>query len=174
MIFNEGQPGRTAALSGTLGGPGATIPVIGTSFAVGDQLRNGVTNGPPSSTARVKVDRVSETRTTYNVLADSPTGDPNRTVVVGAHLDSVPRGPGINDNGSGSAGILEIAEQMAARDIAPRNRVRFAFWGAEEFGLLGSEHYVAEPEPGREGRDRAEPELRHGRLAELRPLRLRR
>ena len=86
---------------------------------------------------------MSETRTTYNVLADSPTGDPSRTVVVGAHLDSVPRGPGINDNGSGSAGILEIAEQMAARDIAPRNRVRFAFWGAEEFGLLGSEHYVA-------------------------------
>ncbi len=144
VIFNEGQAGRTAALSGTLGGPGVTIPVIGTSFAVGDQLRDEVSNGPTGSTARVRVDRVRETRTTYNVIADSPTGNPARTVVVGAHLDSVPRGPGINDNGSGSAGILEIAEQMSARDIAPRNRLRFAFWGAEEFGLLGSEHYVGE------------------------------
>ncbi|QIK67797.1 M20/M25/M40 family metallo-hydrolase [Nocardioides sp. HDW12B] len=144
IIFNEGQPGRTAVLSGTLGSPGVTIPVVGTTFAVGDQLRNNVRNGATGSTARVRVDRVQETRTTYNVIADSPTGDPNRTVVVGAHLDSVPRGPGINDNGSGSAGIIEIAEQMAARDIAPRNRVRFALWGAEEFGLLGSEHYVGE------------------------------
>ena len=92
----------------------------------------------------MRVDRVNETRTTYNVIAETPTGDPNNVVVVGAHLDSVPRGPGINDNGSGSAGILEIAEAIAARDIEPRNKLRFAFWGAEEFGLLGSRHYVGQ------------------------------
>ncbi len=62
--------------------------------------------------------------------------------MVGAHLDSVPRGPGINDNGSGSAGVLEIAEAIADRELEPRNKIRFAFWGAEEFGLLGSRHYV--------------------------------
>jgi hypothetical protein len=61
---------------------------------------------------------------------------------VGAHLDSVPEGPGINDNGSGTATILESALQISKLGIEPENRVRFAFWGAEEFGLLGSEYYV--------------------------------
>ncbi len=144
FIFNEGQPGRTAAIAGTLSSPGVTVPVIGTTFAIGDDLRNGALNGPTGSEARVRVDRVNESRTTYNVLAETPTGDPDNVVMVGAHLDSVPRGPGINDNGSGSAGILEIAEGIAARDIEPRNKIRFAFWGAEEFGLLGSRYYVGQ------------------------------
>jgi Zn-dependent M28 family amino/carboxypeptidase len=75
-----------------------------------------------------------------NVIADSTSGRADRTVVVGAHLDSVTEGPGINDNGSGSATILEVAKQMARLRVAPVNRVRFAWWGGEEFGLLGSEH----------------------------------
>src|SRR5690606_21691010 len=62
--------------------------------------------------------------------------------MAGAHLDSVAAGPGINDNGSGSAALLEVAEQMAK--VKPRNKVRFAFWGAEEAGLVGSTAYVAE------------------------------
>jgi Zn-dependent M28 family amino/carboxypeptidase len=62
--------------------------------------------------------------------------------VVGAHLDSVLEGPGINDNGSGSSVILEIALQMSELGIEPTNQVRFAFWGAEESGLIGSTHYV--------------------------------
>jgi aminopeptidase Y len=60
--------------------------------------------------------------------------------MVGAHLDSVNEGPGINDNGSGSAAILETAVQMAK--VKPRNKVRFAWWGAEESGLVGSNFYV--------------------------------
>jgi Zn-dependent M28 family amino/carboxypeptidase len=63
-------------------------------------------------------------------------------VVVGAHLDSVQEGPGINDNGSGSSAILEIALQMAELDAQPENQVRFAWWGAEESGLIGSQFYV--------------------------------
>ena len=59
---------------------------------------------------------------------------------MGAHLDSVGVGPGINDNGSGSATILEIAEQL--RKVKPRNKIRFIWFGAEEHGLLGSEAYV--------------------------------
>jgi Zn-dependent M28 family amino/carboxypeptidase len=77
-----------------------------------------------------------------NVIADS-TGRADRTVVVGAHLDSVLEGPGIQDNGSGSAAILELAKQMAELGVNPTNRVRFAWWGGEEFGLLGSELYVS-------------------------------
>ena len=65
----------------------------------------------------------------------------NSTCLAGAHLDSVPQGPGINDNGSGSATLLEVAEQMAK--VKPRNKVRFAWWGAEEAGLVGSTAYVA-------------------------------
>ena len=79
--------------------------------------------------------------TQYNVIAESKSGDPNNVVMAGAHLDSVQRGPGINDNGSGSAALLEIAEQMAK--VKPRNMVRFAWWGGEEAGLVGSTAYVA-------------------------------
>jgi Zn-dependent M28 family amino/carboxypeptidase len=77
-----------------------------------------------------------------NLIADTKTGRADRIVVVGAHLDSVVEGPGINDNGSGSAMDLEIALQMARLGIEPRNMVRFAWWGAEEPGLLGSRFYV--------------------------------
>ena len=81
-------------------------------------------------------------------------------------------GPGINDNGSGSAALLETALQMAK--VKPVNTVRYAWWGAEESGLLGSTAYVDGPVAGREGPDRALPQLRHGRLAQLRPHDLRR
>lgn len=81
---------------------------------------------------------------TSNVIATSPGGDESSTVMVGAHLDSVPYGPGINDNGSGTATVLEIAQELAKLEAEPRNRVRFAFWGGEELGLLGSKHYVSE------------------------------
>ena len=92
--------------------------------------------------------------------------------MAGAHLDSVQDGAGINDNGSGSAALLETAIQMAK--VKPTNTVRFAWWGAEEEGLLGSEHYVAQPDRGGGGRHRALPQLRHDRLAELHVRRLRR
>jgi Zn-dependent M28 family amino/carboxypeptidase len=136
VIFNEGQPGRTAAFLGTLGGPGATVPVVGAAFDVGVELAAG------GVTVRMFANATSEIRSTVNVIADSTGGRDDRVVVVGAHLDSVPTGPGIQDNGSGSAAILEIALQMEKLGIEPRNQVRFAWWGAEESGLLGSEFYV--------------------------------
>ena len=80
--------------------------------------------------------------TGWNVIADWPGGDPNQVLMAGAHLDSVQDGAGINDNGSGSAAVLETAIQMAK--VKTPNKVRFAWWGAEESGLLGSEHYVGE------------------------------
>ncbi len=139
VIFNEGQPGRTDAQGGTLGGP-VDIPVVFSSYAAGEELVNLAKTG--EVVLKVTTSTISENRTTFNVIADSPTGRKNRTVVVGAHLDSVPEGPGINDNGSGTSVNLETALQMAKKGIEPRNRVRFAFWGAEESGLLGSYDYV--------------------------------
>lgn len=133
VISNE--EGQRGVPTGTLGRPGVAIPVLGASFEAGEELARG-------ATVRVSVSTISENRETANVISDTPTGRSDRTVVVGAHLDSVPEGPGINDNASGSATILEVAEEMSKLKIEPRNRVRFAFWGAEEEGLLGSEHYV--------------------------------
>jgi Zn-dependent M28 family amino/carboxypeptidase len=116
--------------------------VIGTSFAVGEELYDLLQSGQ-TVTVRVAVDAIVVPTESANVLADTPTGRDDRVVVVGAHLDSVDEGPGINDNASGSAMILEIAKQMAALGVQPTNTVRFAFWGGEEFGLLGAEHYLA-------------------------------
>jgi Zn-dependent M28 family amino/carboxypeptidase len=79
--------------------------------------------------------------THFNVLAELPGGDAGNVVMIGAHLDSVRAGPGINDNGSGSAAILEVAEQMAK--AKPHNTVRFAWWGAEESFMVGSRAYVS-------------------------------
>ena len=135
IIFNEGQEGRTDLLNGTLGGAGRTIPVVGTTFAVGQELA-----GLSNAQVRIRTDTRVTTQTTENVLAETRAGRANRVVLVGAHLDSVPEGPGINDNGSGTATILEIARQLAHRPV--RNQVRFAFWGAEESGLIGSQYYV--------------------------------
>ncbi|MEJ6890817.1 M20/M25/M40 family metallo-hydrolase, partial [Bradyrhizobium diazoefficiens] len=97
--------------------------------------------GPVTVRASATTESNPEARTT-NVIAESRGGDPNKVLVVGAHLDSVVEGPGINDNGSGTAALLEVALQMSRLEIKPRQQVRFAFWGAEESGLLGSEHYV--------------------------------
>ena len=105
------------------------------------------------------------------MIADSKQGDAGQTVVVGAHLDSVIAGPGINDNGSGSSTILEIAEELAELGTKPRQKLRFAFWGAEESGLLGSSTTSTRARAQR-GRAVREPQLRHARFAELRPLRL--
>ncbi|MFI9403735.1 M28 family metallopeptidase [Nocardia sp. NPDC052316] len=136
IIFNEGQPGRTDTFTGTLGGPGITVPVVGVSFAVGQDLAS-----PANTVVRLKTDTESTMRQTHNVVAESKRGNADKVVMAGAHLDSVLAGPGINDNGSGSAGLLEVALRMA--QLPPKNKVRFAWWGAEELGLLGSEHYVA-------------------------------
>lgn len=78
----------------------------------------------------------------YNLVADWPGGDEGQTVMAGAHLDSVGDGPGINDNGSGSAGILEVALAVAKADLKPTKHLRFGWWGAEEYGMVGSSNYV--------------------------------
>jgi Zn-dependent M28 family amino/carboxypeptidase len=136
VIMNEGQPGREGLISMIGDAPGLTIPVVGTTSATGENLY-----GTAGSAVTVTVDYTTETRVAYNVIAETKTGNDANTVMAGAHLDSVQDGAGINDNGTGSAALLETAIQMSK--TKPNNTVRFAWWGAEEEGLLGSEHYVA-------------------------------
>ncbi|MGX1476723.1 UNVERIFIED_CONTAM: aminopeptidase S [Streptomyces canus] len=84
----------------------------------------------------------SSGRTGYNLVADWPGGDTNQVVMSGSHLDSVTAGAGINDNGSGSAAVLETALAVSRAGYQPTKHLRFAWWGAEELGLVGSRSYV--------------------------------
>jgi Zn-dependent M28 family amino/carboxypeptidase len=142
IIFNEGQEGRQELLTGTLGRP-IGIPVVGVSYQDGVAMSQAAAGATFRVFASTEVD---PNRETTNVIADLPrkTKNPDQVVVVGAHLDSVPEGPGINDNGTGTAATLEIAKQLAKTKLTKKAQrpVRFAFWGAEEKGLLGAEHYV--------------------------------
>jgi hypothetical protein len=144
IIFNQGDtPDREGLIvadatsitlpDGSTGTITHNIPVVGASFA------DGVALSQPGSTAFVEVDP-PERRTDYNVIAELPGKNEDNVVMAGAHLDSVIEGPGIQDNGSGSAALLETALMMAK--LKPQNTVRFAWWAAEEIGLLGSTDYV--------------------------------
>lgn len=136
VIFNQGNsPDREGVTGATLGlGFGGGIPAVFASYALGVEL-----SSIPGLQLQIAVNSVTNISTS-NVFAETTSGDPNNVVMVGAHLDGVNVGPGIQDNGSGSAAILETALQMAK--TKPRNKVRFAWWGAEELGLVGSDHYV--------------------------------
>jgi Zn-dependent M28 family amino/carboxypeptidase len=139
IIFNQGNTElRSGLVTGTLFGVNTQpldIPVVGASYA------DGVALAQAGSTARIVVDE-PEQRPQLNVIAELPGENDDNVVMAGAHLDSVQAGPGINDNGSGSAALLEIAQQI--KKLEPVNTVRLAWWGAEESGLLGSRAYVTE------------------------------
>jgi aminopeptidase Y len=133
VVIHNNQPG---VLNGTLGNTFALdLPVTSVTQDVGLQLA-----ATADLALRVKTDVFRGMTTSYNVIAESNFGSASNVVMVGAHLDSMNAGPGIQDNGSGSAAILETAVQMAR--VRPRNQVRFAWWGAEESGLVGSTYYV--------------------------------
>jgi Zn-dependent M28 family amino/carboxypeptidase len=123
-------------MGGTLGATtDVKIPVISVTKAEGERLRTA------PGTTTIKLNAGVRTEHTRNVIAQTKTGSGTDVVMVGAHLDSVPEGPGINDNGSGVAAVLETALQLGSSPDV-RNAVRFGFWGAEEFGLVGSNKYV--------------------------------
>jgi Zn-dependent M28 family amino/carboxypeptidase len=121
---------------GTLGSAtDVKIPVVSITKGEGARLRSDPGNATIKLKAGVHINQ------TTNVVAQTKTGSTDNVVMLGAHLDSVPEGPGINDNGSGVAAVLETALQMGSSPDV-RNAVRFAFWGAEELGLLGSSDYI--------------------------------
>jgi len=124
------------SMGGTLGeNTAVTIPVISVSKADGARLR--AAPGP----ATLKLAASTNTINARSVIATTKTGSDRDVVMVGAHLDSVPAGPGINDNGSGVAAVLETALQLGSSPEL-KHAVRFGFWGAEEIGLVGSMTYI--------------------------------
>ncbi|MEU7700161.1 MULTISPECIES: M28 family metallopeptidase [unclassified Streptomyces] len=137
IIYNNVE----GILSGTLGEPAAgKIPTGGVSLAEGEKLAADLAKGPVKLSFEIR--QLQEKRVTNNVIAETKGGNAANTVMLGSHLDSVTAGPGINDNGSGSAGLLQTALELAKTKEKVRNKVRFAWWSAEENGLLGSDHYV--------------------------------
>lgn len=119
-------------------GTAVNLPVVGVSQSDGQDLDVLALSG---LTMRIKTETFAGTVTVPNVIAESVDGDPDNVIVVGAHLDSVTDGPGIQDNGSGSAAVLETGLMMAG--VKPKNKIRFVWWGAEEAGLVGSREYLA-------------------------------
>ena len=119
-----------------------SAPAVSVDKVTGDKLRNKLT----AKNAKVKGSLTLESKfvdaKTWNILAETKAGDPNNVHMLGAHLDSVREGPGINDNASGVAGVLTVAKGLANHDRDVDNKVRIGIWGAEEVGLVGSTHYV--------------------------------
>jgi Zn-dependent M28 family amino/carboxypeptidase len=148
-IFNEGNPGRTDLLVGSLVDAAGnrivpTIPVAFTTFAVGSDLLTQYQHAVAANAAlpvmKISVQGVVDpNRDDYNVIAESKGGNKNHVLVVDAHLDAI-FGAGMLDNASGSATILDIAQMM--KNVNPLNKLRFIWFGGEELGLLGSINYV--------------------------------
>jgi len=115
------------------------VPTTGITQAEGNSLVDAVGQG--SVEVLLDLQLVNEVRRSWNILAQTRGGDPDNGVMLGAHLDGVQDSFAINDNGSGTAAVLETAQQLR-RLGRVNNKVRFAFWGAEENGLVGSTHYV--------------------------------
>jgi Zn-dependent M28 family amino/carboxypeptidase len=140
VVMNQGNgdpvanADRYELFAGTLGGP-VGIPAVSVSYFLGEELAN-----TAGLELRIAADTISTIRSTSNVLADSRRGRTDNVVMAGAHLDSEPDTAGINDNGSGSIALLELALQMKSKRTP--NALRFAWWGAEEAGLQGSNFYV--------------------------------
>jgi Zn-dependent M28 family amino/carboxypeptidase len=130
LVASDGPP-----LSATLGGPGTRVPVLVVSKALGSRLAHG-------GEVRISVHGAVARGSAPNVIAELAGRERDHVVVVGAHLDSVPSGPGVNDNGSGTAVVLELARELAQKHARPRKTIRFGFWAAEELGLYGSNEYA--------------------------------
>jgi hypothetical protein len=144
VIFNEGNPGRTGLQIGSMldGNDQPFIPDIPVgfvTFAIGQDLYSQYQAGS-APTMSLSVPAIVKPNTDdYNVIAESKGGDKNHVLVVDAHLDAI-YGAGILDNATGSAAILDIAQQM--KNVTPLNKLRFVWFGGEELGLLGSDYYV--------------------------------
>jgi Zn-dependent M28 family amino/carboxypeptidase len=136
IVFNQGNtPDREDAFQINLeNGHGMTAMMA--TYAMGVAL----SHVPPGTLINIQVNGEITTHQTNNLIAETAEGDPNSIIMVGAHLDSVPEGPGINDNGSGIAALLEVAKLVSKTH--PKRKIRMAWWASEEGGLLGSKYFV--------------------------------
>ncbi|KAK4097298.1 peptidase-like protein [Parathielavia hyrcaniae] len=142
VILYHQAPGTGISVP-TLGAEtiGQTIPVGIIPLEVGESWKASLASGE-DVVVTLLVDSVTETLKTWNIIAETKQGDPNKVIMLGAHLDSVQKGAGINDDGSGVAALMEIMTALRMYDGFP-HKIRFAYWGAEESGLVGSLYYTS-------------------------------
>ncbi|KAG4278384.1 hypothetical protein FPRO04_06439 [Fusarium proliferatum] len=140
VVFND-DPKQTAG-SGSLGAEnfGKLAPVAVVTYDEGNPWAERLRGGE-NLEVNLTIDVLTENRETWQIIADTKADDSNSVVMLGAHLDSIQEGPGVNDNGSGVAALLSIAESVKKYKNF-KNKLRFAFWGAEESGMIGSTYYV--------------------------------
>ncbi|MBM2614210.1 M28 family peptidase [Actinoplanes sp. LDG1-06] len=133
IIYNN-APGK---VYGSLGAPtDGVIPTAAVTGELGEQLA-----AAPPARVELEAREIIESRETVNITADTARGDPGDILVVGAHLDTIPESPGMNDDASGAAAVLEFARLAAKAPL--KKKLRFAFWSAEEWGQVGSFEYLA-------------------------------
>lgn len=137
IVYNNVAGEGPVYFAATRNGEQAAVPVLSITYSVGVLLQLG------KATVSMAAGSVVEKQVaTMNLCAETPYGNPESVIVVGAHLDGVEAGAGINDNGSGSVAVLELAVAFGKALPNSKSKVRFCWWGAEEEGLLGSAHYV--------------------------------
>ncbi|KAI0191758.1 aminopeptidase Y [Xylaria flabelliformis] len=129
--------------SATLGAEsyGQIVPVATITQAVGQAWKASLAAGE-EVVVELYIDAIFEERQSWNIIAETKEGDPNNVVMLGAHLDSVQAGGGINDDGSGTSLLMEVMTELRYYK-GYANKVRFAWWGAEESGLVGSLYYTS-------------------------------
>ncbi|EDO15438.1 hypothetical protein Kpol_1027p12 [Vanderwaltozyma polyspora DSM 70294] len=140
VIIYDNEKKTSGGLRGTLGTPNKnSIATVGVTNEVGRTILDSVQNNPKYSLS-LYVDAYVKNIKVNNVIADTIHGDPENIVGLGAHSDSVEEGPGINDDGSGLISLLTVAKHLSHYKV--NNKVRFAWWAAEEEGLVGSNYYA--------------------------------
>ena len=140
IVFNDGSPGHEGPIEATLLHP-VKVPALSLANEFGEKLAEQANAGPVRVRVRTSVE-AGQTEAA-NVLADLPGATKGAPpLLLGAHLDSIESGPGINDNGSGVATLLELAVQARKLGLEPQQPVRFAFWAGEEAGEFGSRAYL--------------------------------
>ncbi|KAI0429828.1 aminopeptidase Y [Xylaria sp. FL1042] len=141
VLIYHNLPGTPNSATLTAESYGLLVPVGTIPLAVGEAWKEKLAAGE-EVVVELFVDALFEERTTWNIIAETKQGDPDNVVMLGAHLDSVQAGPGVNDDGSGTSLLMEIMTELRYYE-GYSNKVRFAWWGAEESGLVGSLYYTS-------------------------------
>ncbi|OAA69415.1 aminopeptidase Y [Akanthomyces lecanii RCEF 1005] len=139
-VLYHNLPGTPTSATLSASNVGLLVPVGLVARDVGEGWSTRLAAGEDLEVT-LTIDAIFEQRPSWNIISETKLGDPNSVVMLGAHLDSVQAGPGVNDDGSGTAALLEIATSFQ-KYTGFKNKIRFAWWGAEELGLIGSLYYT--------------------------------
>ncbi|CAF1457791.1 unnamed protein product [Adineta steineri] len=149
LIYNDGTtPNRYSPVSGRVD-QNITFPALSISYQIASSLVNAIQNVATNVVVRIHISTTKYPEPVGNICAHTITGDATQTIVIGSHTDSVPEGPGINDDGSGTATNLVLATNLdrlfQTSSYPPyKYRVKFCWWGAEEVGIVGSRYHVSQ------------------------------